>query len=119
MINGVMSCVRNNNVNDAHELKIVGSSAEECDNCGKDSDDFKKRIHYMLGTQGRRNCIDPANEGRNDYAGWINKSPAGLECDHWDNVGDKWNDYDAYSGKELMNRENYCSNPWGSSIGPF
>ena len=119
MINGVMSCVRNNNVNDVHEFEIVGSSAEECDNWGKDSDDFKKRVHCMVGTQGRRNCIDPVNEGRNDYAGWINKSPAGLECDHWDNVGDKWNDYDAYSGKELMNRENYCSNPWGSSIGPF
>ena len=105
-----MSCVRNNNVNDVHEFEIVGSSAEECDKLGKDSDDFKKWVQCMFGTQGRRNCIDPVNEGRND-AGWTNKLPAGLECDHWDNVGDKWNDYDAYSGKELMNRENYCSIP--------
>ena len=29
------------------------------------------------------------------------------------------NDYDAYAGKELMNREKCCSNPWENSIGPF
>ena len=40
---------------------------------GPDSDEFKKRVHCMIGTQGRRNCIDSVNEGRNDYVGSINK----------------------------------------------
>ena len=38
-----------------------------------DSDELKKRVHCMIGTQGQGNCIDPVNEGRINYVGWINK----------------------------------------------
>ena len=50
-----------------NEFKIVGSSAEECDNWGKDGDEFKKRVHCIVRAQERSNCIDSVNKGRKDY----------------------------------------------------
>ena len=108
-----------------YKLDIKGDSAETCDNWGRESRDFAKRLDCVYNPNRMRNCVDKRpdegqHKGRNSFYGWQTQTLGGAKCAKWSDIheSERYKLFPDYN-TQLMNRENFCTNTWNSDVGPF